>query len=429
MISKYQNLLKKLAHIQTKNPYLSLLAILIFTTVIFGGTQYVRTVASLENMLPGTTPEIAAFNELRDYGLGQDMIGIIVEINPQSMDSNGIVDVTDYELYKYLVHMDTLFLGQQDILDSFSYVSLVGKKENGEPYDSATFYSIINSNQLKSQLSRFVNADKTNTIMILTTDVGANDERMILLSNQILSVLDSSGHPPGVSIKITGIPRIQQRLGEMIASDRVSTQNISTLFVFVITMLIFGTFTSAIVPILIVTLTVNWLYGTMGYTGLPISTLAGGVAAMVIGIGIDYALHLMNKFKYERKKGMGVENAIEEAVSDTGLALTGAAFATIIAFMAFVLGDMPEMARFGILMSIGVGYAFVFSLFGLPALLILEERAINYLRKKLRFGVEGEFRLLKSGEVCPKNHVAVVHPTLRGHRIAVKNKDVGGDVK
>jgi len=226
---------------------------------------------------------------------------------------------------------------------------------------------------------------------------------MNLLSAKLKGIIEDAGHPPGIEIKCTGTPVIQQKLGELIAHDRSSTRWISTFFVFVITMLIFGTFTSAVVPIIIVTISVNWLYGTMGYANLPISTLAGGVAAMVIGIGIDFAIHILNKFKYERKKGMSIRRSIEEAVVETGTALTATSLTTMVAFLAFLAGAMPEMGRFGILMAIGIGYALIFSLFGLPALLILEERAIQMLRRKLRFGVEGEFSLKKDSETCKSN--------------------------
>ncbi|MDH3353181.1 MAG: MMPL family transporter, partial [Nanoarchaeota archaeon] len=185
----------------------------------------------------------------------------------------------------------------------------------------------------------------------------------------------------------------QQKLGELISNDRSSTQWISTFLVFVITMFIFGTFSSALVPIIVVTISVNWLYGTMGYVGLPISTLAGGVAAMVIGIGIDFAIHIMNKFRYERKKGFSMEKSIELAVVETGTALTATSLTTIAAFLAFLVGAMPEMGRFGILMAIGITYSLIFSLVGLPALLVLEERFIYLMKKKAKFGVEGELHL------------------------------------
>ena len=263
---------------------------------------------------------------------------------------------------------------------------------------------------MQAQLAEFINGDYDTTLVLATTDVAADDARMGALATQVKTYMDSLGTPAGVSIRLTGTPIIQQKLGELIGKDRKNTQWISAALVFLITMILFGTFSSALVPIIIVTLSVNWLYGIMGYAGLPISTLAGGVAAMVIGIGIDYAIHLMNKFKTERKEGKAIPEAIESAVTETGTALTGAAIATILAFLAFLFGAMPEMNRFGMLMAIGVSAAFILSIFGLPALLIIEERIIHRVRKRLRFGVEGEYVLYENNEVHPDSH-RIAEPT------------------
>ena len=70
---------------------------------------------------------------------------------------------------------------------------------------------------------------------------------------------------------------------------------------------------------------------------------------------------------------------------------------------------MPEMGRFGILMAIGIAYALVFSLFGLPALLVLEEKFIYWLKTRLKFGVEGEFVLAASDETCPPGRLSRQH--------------------
>ena len=198
--------------------------------------------------------------------------------------------------------------------------------------------------------------------------------------------------PAGTSVHLTGTPIIQQRLGELIAQDQQRTRLASTLFVLAITALLFG-LSSSIIPIITVTLSVSWLYGTMGLVDLPISTLAGGVAAMVIGIGIDFAIHLMNKFKFERKDGLSIPEAIECAVVHTGTALTFTALTTGAAFLSFLVGVMPEMGRFGIIMALGIFYALILSVFGLPALLVIEERVIAWYSKRARFGIEKEYRL------------------------------------
>lgn len=384
MANAYHKFLKKLAHFQVKNPVTSVLIILFLTIAIYGGVGKVMTVASMEKMMPTNIEEISAFNELRDNNLGQDIIAIVIEVDRNAVGEFGVTDIRDKRVVDYTRHLSQLLVDEVDIREVYS-ISLMIPEE----FPESGYKELMQADMF----SDFLNDDYTKTVIMAITDVGANDVRMNLLSTKIKEDVKSAGLPPGVVIKLTGSPIIQQKLGELIAKDRSSTQWISTFFVFVITLLIFGTFTSALVPIIVVTISINWLYGTMGYVGLPISTLAGGVAAMVVGIGIDFAIHIMNKFKYERKKGFSIEESIELAVVETGTALTATSVTTIMAFLAFITGAMPEMGRFGILMAIGISYALIFSLFGLPALLILEEKVIYYLKNKARFGVEGELHL------------------------------------
>jgi len=383
----YHAFLKKLAHFQVEHPYMSVLLILSLTVAIYGGISSVRTVASLEQMMPRDVEEIKAFNTLRDNNMGQDIIAIVLEIDRDSTGENGVVDVRDRMVYDYITHLQESVRSNPDVLRTYSYADLIS--------DPAEYETLIRDPSVKPYLSNYINSDSSITIIMATTDVSADDPRMAMLSQKIMDDVSSAGRPAGITIKYTGTPIIQQRLGELIAKDRANTRWISTFLVFLITMIIFGTFTSALVPIAVVTISVTWLYGTMGYTNLPISTLAGGVAAMVIGIGIDFAIHIMNKFKYERRAGASIKHAVENAVVHTGSALTATSMTTIVAFLAFLVGAMPEMGRFGMLMAIGIAYSLLFSLFGLPALLIIEEKCVAYVRRRIRFGVEGELKLRK----------------------------------
>lgn len=404
-MNPYKSLLRRIAHAQVRHPVITVLLVIAITLIFMGGAGRVRTVAALENMMPADLDEIAAFNTLRDEGRGQDMIAVVIERDPESTILQP--DILTWTVYRHVKEVSDRLQGQQDILAVHSLSTFLEARNGGTPLEEERFHQLVADDTVKGGMKDYVNDARTNTLVIATTDVSANDERMQLLAQRTRSELSSIGHPNGIRHKLTGTPIIQQELGKLIAHDRQATKNYSTLFVFLIVMLIFGTFTSAIVPILVVTISVTWLYGTMGYAGLPISTLAGGVAAMVIGIGIDYAIHLMNRYKYERKKGMSVEQGIEEAVTDTGLATTGAAVTTMLAFIAFLTGAMPEMHRFGLLMTIGVAYSFLLTITALPAMLILEERIFFRLRPHLHFGPEGEYFLATRQEVCPPGYKTV----------------------
>ena len=361
MKKKQSSILSRIAIAQTKKPYIILTLLLLLTVLFSIPAQDVRTVASLEQMMPRDTTEIASFNTLRDEGLGRDAIAVIIRTNKDSYVERETIFGEDTK--KYVERLDKELQTQTSITKTQHYLNHEG----------------------------MVNHDQTETLYIAYTDAAADNERMKQLATY-LRELTEEGVPAGTTILLTGTPIIQQTLGELIQEDQRKTRIASTIFVLLITALLFG-FTSSLIPIITVTLSVTWLYGTMGLLDLPISTLAGGVAAMVIGIGIDFAIHLMNKFKFERKEGLSIPDAIEHAVMHTGSALSITALTTGAAFLSFLVGVMPEMGRFGILMALGIFYSLIITLTALPALLVIEEQLIKRWAKKARFGIEKEYKI------------------------------------
>ena len=95
-------------------------------------------------------------------------------------------------------------------------------------------------------------------------------------------------------------------------------------------------------------------------------------------------------------------------MANTGYVLTTVTIVTAIAFLTFMLGQMPEMGRFGLLMAMGVTLAFILSVIGLPALFIVEEKAIYYAKNKMRFGIEKELVLADANSAARKTEREVM---------------------
>jgi predicted RND superfamily exporter protein len=410
--NKYKDFLRGVAHVQVKHPFLTMALIIAITTLLLGGVAKVRTVASLEKMMPTDIEEIRAFNTLRDQHMGQDMLAIVVELNHDAtITPKG--NILDYEYYSYVKSLKETAAHEDNVISAYAFSDIVdgAAKRQGVPVNEQTYAQIVSNPAVRDQLDTFANHDRTNTIVMISTDVSADDQRMNLLATKLKEDIDSVGKPEATKIAITGTPVIQQKLGQVIEHDRSVTEKLSALFVFLLVAIIFGSIIAAFVPMVSILLSIVWLYGMMGYLGLPISTLAGGVAAMVIGIGVDFSIHLRNKFEYERKKGESLEYAVEETMANTGYVLTIVTIVTAIAFLTFTLGQMPEMGRFGLLMAMGVTLAFILSVVGLPALFIIEEKAIYYVKEKMRFGIEKELVLADAGRHAQATEREVKHPT------------------
>jgi len=131
---------------------------------------------------------------------------------------------------------------------------------------------------------------------------------------------------------------------------------------------------TSIVPILLV---VAWVYGFMFLTDLAINPITATIAAIAIGVGIDFATHFTVRFREELQGEPSRFPALRRAGEGTGGALALSALTSIIGFWALSLAPTPIFATFGTLTAVMVALALLVSLFVLPSLLLVVTPSIK----------------------------------------------------
>jgi predicted RND superfamily exporter protein len=137
----------------------------------------------------------------------------------------------------------------------------------------------------------------------------------------------------------------------------------------------YGTATLGAVTMVPVLFALAWILGTMYLLGLPFSTETAVITSIAIGVGVDYAIHMSERYLEERAGADSTVTALERSVAGTGGALLASAATTALGFGALTLALVPQLQRFGLVTSITVAYAFGASILLLPSLLVLWERA------------------------------------------------------
>ena len=92
-----------------------------------------------------------------------------------------------------------------------------------------------------------------------------------------------------------------------------------------------------VLTMLPVALVVFWTYGLMYATGIPFGPVTATLAALAVGIGVPYTIHIARRFEEDRVRFEDLKDALRSTSRHTGGALAGSAFTT--------------MAGFGILMT------------------------------------------------------------------------------
>ena len=125
---------------------------------------------------------------------------------------------------------------------------------------------------------------------------------------------------------------------------------------------------TSIIPILFV---VAWVYGFMFLVDLAINPITATIAAIAIGVGIDFATHFTVRFREEFEGEPSRFPALRRAGVGTGGALVISAVTSIIGFWALSLAPTPIFATFGTLTAVMVALALLVSLLVLPSLLLV----------------------------------------------------------
>ena len=123
-----------------------------------------------------------------------------------------------------------------------------------------------------------------------------------------------------------------------------------------------------------VVLVVLWTFGMMAATNIPFGPVTATIAALAIGIGVPYTIHITNRYQEDRLAYDDPAEAIRSTVRHTGGALAGSAFTTCAGFGVLVTSTLTPFRQFGMVTVYAIGFALLAATLVLPSMLALWDR-------------------------------------------------------
>jgi predicted RND superfamily exporter protein len=127
----------------------------------------------------------------------------------------------------------------------------------------------------------------------------------------------------------------------------------------------------AFITIIPIGLVAAWLYAFMHLAGFSLNFVTATIGAVSIGVGIDFSIHMTERFREELRKMPDRVQALRTATAGTGVALMASAVSSIAGFAIMGFAPMPLFASYGILTATMIFLALFASLAVLPSLLIV----------------------------------------------------------
>ncbi len=174
--------------------------------------------------------------------------------------------------------------------------------------------------------------------------------------------------PPGWTVEIGGGEAISLALTELVTKSQIYSLFGALIIVWILLLLLFRSFKLSLLGLIPCVFALMGIFLSMAIFDIELDIITSLLAALAIGIGVDYAIHLIAA--YIRVGAMLPEEEVfTEVMKTTGKAILINAASVTLGFMGLLFSRFTPIARMGLLFCIAMLFASLSSLTIMPALL------------------------------------------------------------
>jgi hypothetical protein len=205
------------------------------------------------------------------------------------------------------------------------------------------------------------------TIMMVTINKeDINSKRRVPLIHDIKATADSFGIKYHTGVHYSGLPYIRTETSLKVEKELKFFVLMALLVAAVFLYIFFRSYKAVLFPMIIIVISVIWAMGMIVLFGYKITILTGIIPPLIIVIGVENCIFLLNKYHYEFRIHKNKAKSLSRVIERIGKAnlLTNAATAT--GFAAFIITNNKLLVEFGTIASLNILVVFILSLTLVP---------------------------------------------------------------
>ncbi|MDW7680370.1 MAG: MMPL family transporter [bacterium] len=125
-----------------------------------------------------------------------------------------------------------------------------------------------------------------------------------------------------------------------------------------------------------------WAIGIAAAVVGQLNIMTQMMAVILLGLGIDFSVHIISGFKEWRAAGDSIGTAMEKTFLKSGKGVVTGALTTAVAFLTMMISSSRGMKEMGIVTGLGLLAILLTTMLLLPIMLILWEKFIIWIRSK-----------------------------------------------
>lgn len=158
--------------------------------------------------------------------------------------------------------------------------------------------------------------------------------------------------PLGAAAGFAGDVAVSQAMIPAIVDTQVSSIALSLLGAFLTLCWLTRSLATGFFMVLPTVAAVLWIFGIMGWTGIPLGVATSMFCAITLGIGVDYAIHFLERFKLAGQRGEA--EPAGAALREAGPAIAIDAAAVALGFGILILSRVPANHWLGLLVALAL---------------------------------------------------------------------------
>lgn len=341
-----EELASRLVEYQIEQPKKVLIVMGVLTAMVIPGALNLEVKPSTEAILPQDDSTVESLDTLRAKFSG-DTTYIVFESDQ---------DIRNTELLNEMHRIENRIQRSENIHSTESPASMLIQRYGQIPED-------------KDRLEKFdyrsmVSENYRTGIVAVRTDTQANSAEIQKLYDDVHTSVQAETTE---DYYLTGYNMIDLATFQVIISDFMTITGVSFAAVLLVLFGVFRDVKRMMFPIVPVMFGLIWMLGLGGYLGANLTIISMVSAAMIMGLGIDFGIHVTKKYFNTQRGAEG----LSETMVELSRGLLGGSTTTGVGFLALLAANLTGMHALGIFLFTGIISAYIGAVFLLPTLIIM----------------------------------------------------------
>lgn len=252
-----------------------------------------------------------------------------------------------------------------------------------DPSRIARLYRLLEQSRGKQRRSEAVDPEMRRAIVSIYLK-DANYRQTALLMDAVTAYADEHLTPLGARVGFAGDVAVSQAMVPAIVKTQVLSLLLALGSAFLVLCIIYRSLMAGVMTLLPALAAVLWMFGALGWLGIPLGVATSMFCAITLGIGVDYGIHFYERFREADEAG-------EPVPAIFALRFTGSPILTDMAAIALGIGVLvfsrvPANSRLGMVVAGALAFSALLTLVGLGTLLARRQDRVPIVRHSSEVG-------------------------------------------